>query len=190
MDILRLFNSKTRRLLFQLFFTNPDSEYYLRELERILEIPVAMVRRELLRLEDEGVFLSIRKGNLVYFRLNQSYPLFDELKSIVFKTVGVEGILKEAIGKIKGVTAALIYGSFAKNRQTAVSDIDLLIIGRIDEDCLVRELNKVENILKREINYTLFSPVEYKKKKSAKDPFISDLLEKSRILIAGDEDDL
>ncbi len=190
MDVSRVFKSKTRRLLFQLFFTNPDSEYYLRELERLLAVPVSMIRRELLRLAEEGVFSSFRKGNLAYYRLNKAYPLFEELKSIVFKTVGVEGMLKEVVGRIKGVKTAFIYGSFARNQQTGASDVDLLVIGRIDEDHLVRELNKTEKVLKREINYTLFSPDEFKKRKSAKDPFVADLLENHRILIAGDKNGL
>ena len=77
--------------MFRLYFSNPDNEYYLRELERLLETPVSMIRKELLRLEAEGMFLSKKRGNLTYFYLNKSYPLFDELKSIVFKTVGVQG---------------------------------------------------------------------------------------------------
>ncbi len=76
MDIINIFKSKTRKELFRLYFTNPDSNYYLRELERLLNIPVSMIRRELLRLEKEGVFISTKKGNLLYYYLNKSYPLF------------------------------------------------------------------------------------------------------------------
>jgi predicted transcriptional regulator len=91
MDISKIFKSQTRKELFRLYFTNPDQEYYLRELERILQTSVSMIRKELTRLEEEGIFLSRRKGNLIYYLLNQSYPLFDELKSIVFKTIGIQG---------------------------------------------------------------------------------------------------
>ena len=96
MDITNIFSSKTRAALFRLYFTNPDSAYYLRELERLLSIPVAMIRKELLRQEKEGLFISSRRGNLVFYSLNKSYPLFDELKSIVLKTVGAAGLLRDA----------------------------------------------------------------------------------------------
>jgi predicted transcriptional regulator len=56
MDISKIFKSKTRKELFRLYFTNPDREHYLRELERILDIPVSMVRKELTHLEEQGVF--------------------------------------------------------------------------------------------------------------------------------------
>ena len=58
MDISKIFKSKTRKELFRLYFTNPDHEYYLRELERLLDIPVSMIRKELNRLEEDGIFLS------------------------------------------------------------------------------------------------------------------------------------
>ena len=190
MDISKLFKSKTRKELFRLFFTNPDSEYYLRELERTLNIPVSMVRNELIHLEDTGIFISKRKGNLAYYSLNKSYPLFEELKSIVFKTVGIQGVLKEIFKKIKGVEVAFIYGSFAKKEEVAQSDIDLFIIGKIDESNLLRKISKLEEVLKREINYSLFTKDEFAKKVKEKDFFITDLLENQKIFIVGDNNDL
>jgi predicted nucleotidyltransferase len=190
MDISRLFKSKTRKAIFGLYFTNPEAEYYLRELERVLNIPVSMIHKELLRLEKEGIFAAHKKGNLVYYHINKAYPLFAEFKSIVFKTIGIQGLLKEAAGKIKGVEAAFIYGSFARNSENATSDIDLLVIGNINEDELVREINCIEKSIKREINYTLYTMAEFKKKKRLKDSFISDLLESPKVFLIGDKDDL
>ncbi len=190
MDISNIFKSKTRKALFRLYFTNPENEYYLRELERLLDIPVSMVRKELIRLEKENIFLSHKKANLVYYQLNKLYPLFSELKSIVSKTVGAEGVLKQTLSKVKGVEAAFIYGSFAKNSESAASDIDLFVKGNIDEDSLVREINKIEKSLKREINYTLYASEEFKKKKVKKDSFILDLLENPKIFLIGDKNGL
>ena len=190
MDIYRLFKSKARSAIFQLYFTNPESLFYLRELERKLEIPVSIIRKELLRLKEEGVFLSEKKGNLVYFRLNTAYQLFDELKSIVRKTIGIEGLIKEAVLKLKGVKGAFIYGSFAKQKEKAKSDVDVFLMGDIDEGQLIRQLNKIENTIKREVNYTIFSREEYKKKKKKKDSFIMDLLRNPKIMLIGNKDDL
>lgn len=190
MDISNIFKSKTRKELFRLYFTNPESEYYLRELERLLNIPVSMVRQELLRLEKEGIFALHKKGNLTLYSLNKTYPLFDELKSIVFKTIGVKGLLKKNLETIKGLEAAFIYGSFAKNEEKAASDIDLCIVGSIDEGELLKAISHSEKILKREINYTLYSKNEFHQKKKGKDSFILDLLQNKKVFIAGAEDAL
>jgi len=190
MDISNLFNSKVRKALFKLYFTNPDSEFYLRELERMFSIPVSMVRKELLRLEKEGIFLSHKKGNLTYYYVNKAYPLFGEFKSIVFKTIGAQGLLEEALRKIKGIEAAFIYGSYAKGSEKALSDIDLCIIGSINEDILVRRINELEKSLKREINYTLYTKNEFTQKKRNKDSFISDLISSQKIILIGEKDGL
>lgn len=190
MDITSIFKSKTRKALFRLFFTNPESEYYLRELERILDIPVSMIRKELLRLEEAGIFTSSRKGNLVYFSLNKSYPLFHEMKSMVFKTIGIKGLLKSIFEKTKAVEAVFIYGSFAKNEENAQSDIDLFIMGNIEEGVLLTEVRRLEKVLKREINYSLYTRHDFKEKKKEKDPFISDLLANPKIFILGDKNAL
>lgn len=154
MDISNLFKSKARKALFKLYFTNPESEFYLRELERMLSIPVSMIRKELMRLERAGIFSVHNKGNLTYYRINKDYPLFSELKSIVFKTIGAQGLLDETLKKIEGIESAFIYGSYAKAEEKADSDIDLCVIGAINEDVLVRRINELEKLLKREINYT------------------------------------
>ena len=186
MDLSKLFKSKTRKELFRLYFTNPDHEYYLRELERLLHIPVSMIRKELIQLEEDGIFLSRKKGNLTFYLLNQSYPLFEELKSIISKTIGVQGLLKDTLNKIKGVEVAFIYGSYAKREENAKSDIDLLVVGKINEDKLLMEINKLEEVLKREINYSLFTRNEFKQKMRAKGSFIMDLLKNPKIFLVGD----
>lgn len=190
MDISKIFKSKTRKELFRLYFTNPDQEYYLRELERILRTPVSMIRKELTQLEEDGLFLSKKKANLTYYLLDQSYPLFDELKSIVFKTIGIQGLLREILGKMRGIEVAFIYGSFAKHEETGRSDIDLLLIGNVDEDRLLRKVNKLEKVLKREINYSIFQRDEFNHKTKEKDPFITDLIKNPKIFLIGGENDL
>lgn len=189
MDIARIFKSKTRKELFRLYFTNPDNEYYLRELERLLDIPVSMIRNELINLEKDGIFISRKKGNLIYYSLDKTYPLFNELKSIVFKTIGVQGLLKEILKKIKGIDFALIYGSFAKKEENAKSDIDVLIAGDIDDSKLLLEIRKLEEKLQREINYTIFTKAEFKEKAKERGSFLAEAVENPKIMLVGNEND-
>jgi predicted nucleotidyltransferase len=190
MDITKLFKSKARTAIFQLYFTNPEISYYLRELERMFNMPVSILRKELMQLSGEGIFLSEKKGNLLYYRLNKNYPLFEDLKNIVHKTIGIEGLLRDAINEIGGIEAAFIYGSFARGKEKTTSDVDLCVIGRIDEDQLIEKINAIEISIKREINYTLYAPEELKKKKKDKDTFISDLIDNKKIMLKGKENDV
>jgi len=190
MDMFRITKSKLREELLVLYFTNPNKRYYLRELERILNFSVGNIRRELIKLESTGLFLSENKGNLLYYYLNQSYPLFDELKSIIFKTSGAPKMLQNILEKFKCISRAFIYGSFAKGEEREDSDIDLLIIGKINEDKLIEGVSKLERKLQREINYAIYGKEDFRKKKKEGNPFILDILKEKKIFLIGDENGL
>ena len=190
MDIFRITKSKLREELLTLYFSNPNKKYYLRELERILNFSVGNIRRELIKLESTGLFLSENKGNLVYYYLNQSYPLFEELKSIISKTSGASKMLQNILVKFKDIDRAFIYGSFAKGEEREDSDIDLLIIGEVNEDKLIEEIGKLERKLQREINYAIYEKEDFKKKKKEGNSFILDILKEKKIFLIGDENGL
>ncbi|MHC2994711.1 MAG: nucleotidyltransferase domain-containing protein [Candidatus Atribacteria bacterium] len=183
MDLFRITKSRLREGLLALYFTNPNKKYYLRELERILNFSVGNIRRELIKLRSTGLFLSENKGNLVYYYLNQSYPLFKELKSIILKTSGAPKMLQKILEKFDGISQAFIYGSFAKGEKREDSDIDLLIIGKVNEDKLVEVISKLEKKLQREINYTIYEKEDFKKKKEEGNPFILEILKEKKIFL-------
>jgi predicted nucleotidyltransferase len=188
MDILNLKKSKTKAKILQLFFSDPAKSYYLRELERILNISVGTIRREILSLEKSGLFKSRRQGNLLYFFLNQAHPLYQELKSIIFKTIGIEGQLRAALKNIKNIKAAFIFGSFARGAEDTFSDVDLMIIGKPNEDTLIRKISPIEKSLDREINYSIFSLEDFRNGLKTHEIFLEDILKSSKIFIIGKKD--
>ncbi len=190
LESLYIAKSKIRQALLAIFFTNPSQKYYLRELQRILGYSAGSIRRELLKFQKDNLFNTQRVGNLLYYSLNTKHPLFKELKSIVSKTVGVEGSLKKGLSSDKKIKIAFIYGSFATKHERATSDIDLMIIGDTDTSLLNEKIVELENKLKREINPTIYSMKEYKAKKRAKSGFILELLKNSKIMLIGKEHDL
>jgi len=186
MDLSRIFKSKTRQALLELYFANLDKTYYLREIERLLDIPVSMIRKELLRLTQDGTFLSERKGSLNYFYVNKSYLFFDELKSIIKKTLGLEVFFREELKNIKGIEYAFIYGSFNKDKIETKNEIKLFIIGKINEDTLGRRLDRIGEKVKRRIIYILYSKDEFIKMKLENDSFIMEFLRNPKIPLLKD----
>lgn len=182
--------TKNRAELLKLFLTNPDRSFYMQEVGRILGKKPGTFQRTLNNMVKEGILTSEYRANARYFKANTNYPLFKELKSIVFKTVGISGSLKEVLEKIGNIKFAFIYGSYAKAKETYLSDIDLLIIGNPDEDELIKELDKLEKKLQREINYKLYSIIELKKEITKKEPFILDILRNKKVMLIGDENGL
>jgi predicted nucleotidyltransferase len=189
-ESLYISKSRIRRELLALFYTNPWQKYYLRELGRLLECSVGSLRRELLKFQEDGLFLTERRGNLVFYSLNTSHPLYGEMKGIVAKTVGVVGSLKQALKSVPRVQVAFIYGSFASNRENPTSDIDVFIIGDASLMELSTVLRGVQKRLMREINPTLYARDEYLKRKAEGGGFIEDILTKPMIMLIGTMNDL
>ncbi|MFH0770999.1 MAG: nucleotidyltransferase domain-containing protein [Candidatus Omnitrophota bacterium] len=190
LEVLYISRSKIRQELLALFFTNPQKRYYLRELERIIGYSAGSIRRELLKFQKDGLFNTNKVGNLLYYSLNTSHPLFKELKAIVSKTVGVEASLRKELSAVPNIEIAFVYGSFAANKEKSASDIDLMVIGDPKSSLLNEKLSTLERRLKREINPTVYSMREYKAKKRARSGFIMDLLKNPKIMILGKADDL
>ncbi|MEW6026127.1 MAG: nucleotidyltransferase domain-containing protein [Planctomycetota bacterium] len=192
--------SKNRAELLKVFLTNPERSFYLQELGRLLGKKPGVFQRTINRMEEQGILTSQYQANARYFRANKNYPLYQELKSIIFKTVGIAGALKDLLGKTAGSPAnrgktgtikyAFIYGSYAKKLENHSSDVDLIIVGRCDEDELIRELDKLEKRLRREINYKLYTPETFRREIRQKEPFLKSILKDKKIMLIGAEDEL
>ena len=182
--------TKNRGELLKLFFTNSDQAFYMQEIGRILGKKPGTFQRTLNNLVSEGTLESEYRANARYFKVNKNYPLFEELKSIVFKTVGVSGKLKDVLERVGNVEFAFIYGSFAKAKEDYMSDIDLITIGALDEDRLIRELDKLEEQLQREINYKLYTLKEFRKEVEGRTPFLVEILRDKKVMVIGDETEL
>ena len=189
-ETLYLTKSRIRRDLLALFFSNPTKEYYLRELSRLLHCSAGSLRRELLKFEQDGLFETRKAGNLLYYSLNRRHPLFKEIKSIVAKTAGVEGRLRQALSGIAGIKVAFIYGSYASGREKTTSDIDVFVIGEAMLRDLSAPIRQAQKALAREINITLYSEDEYLKRKQEKAGFLEDVLKAPKVMLRGNEHDL
>jgi len=180
-----LIHSKTKRKLLRQFLLNPESRFYVRELEKQLKEPINAVRRELSHLEKAGLLKVRREGNLKYYQVDQSCPIFPELKNILHLTLGVGESLKKALSDYSSVKLAFIYGSVARNEEDSKSDVDLMVVGEVDEISMHRIISGLEEELRREINYTVMSMTEFKRKLKAGDPFIKRIIKEPKLVLKG-----
>ena len=184
----RLFSSKIRIKLLDIFLSSPNARFYIRELGRRIKEEAKNVSRELKNLEALGLLISELLGKQKYYFVNKNFFLYPELESIIFKTTGVQGILKEALDRLEGIEAAFIYGSYAVGKQTESSDVDLLIIGKPDMTGLNEIISELEDKLHREINYMCFDQKEFKERKETEDAFVTEVLSQDKVMLKGSED--
>ncbi len=179
------FRSKARQRLLAYYFTNPTARHHLRDLAEQLSIDPSNLSKELGRLEREGLFRSDVSGRQKYFQLNREYPLFDEVRNIVAKTIGAVPLIAQSFKKVQGIDEAYLYGSFARSQQDAASDIDVLVIGAPREQVLAETVRKLERQLRREVNYTVLTPKEFKSRRARKDAFLENVWHDKRVSLIG-----
>ena len=182
----RLIPSKTRVKLLTLFLLNPEREIYLREAHRITGENLNAVRRELASLEEIGLLTSTRRGNARYYVVDRNFPIYHELTAIILKTEGVAKVVRERLAGVGGVDTVFIFGSFASGTAGAASDIDLFIVGDVDENLLMPAVREAESALGREINYVLFPREEMDQRIAMGDPFVLNVLNEPRVMLIGE----
>lgn len=188
---IKMFNFKKNQILIlELFFKDPEKSYYFGEIGVLLNKKPGVFQKAIEALVKDNILLSEYMANSRFFKLNKNYPLYEELKSIYFKTLGAAGKLKEIFSKVKNVKIVFIFGSFAKKREDSFSDIDLMIIGNPDEDDFFTKISDLEKKINREINYHIFSEADWQKNVKEKKSFILSILNNPKIFILGNEDEL
>ena len=185
----KLFSSKTRVEILRLFLFNADNSFYQRQISSLTNQPIRGVQREVEKLHKIGFLEKSVQGNRVYYKANRNNPIFEDLKNIFLKSVGIAEALKENL-QDKKIEIAFIYGSYARGQESLLSDIDLMVIGDISSKQLSGLLSKPKMELMREINYTVFSLNEFIIKAIQKDHFVNSILKDKKIFIIGSDDEL
>src|ERR1043165_3074759 len=162
--------SKVQQRVLALIFGQPERSFYTSEIVRNVDSGTGAVTRELSRLQGSGLVSVERIGNQKHYRANHESPVFEELHSLVMKTVGLAGPIKKSLqpyaSKIK---AAFIYGSVANGTDTAQSDIDLMVVGDdLSNSDLYSALRNVESTLHRKVNPIFLSAKDWQRKTSVK----------------------
>jgi predicted nucleotidyltransferase len=183
-----LFTSTQQRVL-ALLFGQPARSFYANELIGLAGMGSGAVQRELTTLASSGLVTVRSVGNQKHYQANADAPIFEELKGIVQKTFGLAEPLRQALGPLaKKVFAAFVYGSVAKNTDTAASDIDLMVISdELTYPDLFGALEVARAAIGRTVNPTILTRKELAKRVKAKESFTTRVLAQPKIWIVGDD---
>lgn len=154
-----LITNKTRLKLLLKFFLNKNATGYLRNLESEFGESSNAIRVELNRFEEAGLLSSSFSGNKKFFQANTEHPLYDEINSILRKTVGIDKIVESIVSRIGELKEARITGDLAQGNNSSVIDL-LLIGGSIDKMYVASLIEKVEQSIQRKIRFLIISEKE------------------------------
>ena len=191
MSIAHALFSASQCQLLSWLFGHPERSFHLRELSRLAGLGSASLQRELRKLLAAGLLRGEQVGNQRRFTANPDSPVFEEMVSLVRKTLGVAPLVADALAPLSAqIQTAYIYGSIAKGTEHANSDVDVMIVGEgvalIDVlDCLM----PLEPRLRRKLNPTVYTPDEYACRRAEADSFINRVLAQPTLPLLGAQDE-
>ena len=178
---------RTRGAVLSILYGRVGKSFYLRQLARLTDIALGPVQREIRQLVEAGLVSKKTIGTQTLYSANRESPVFREIKGLVTKTVGMHDVLAEALSPLRDeINLAFVYGSIARSREREHSDVDVMVVGKVDFDAIVEKLRDAEKTLNREINPTVYSIREFSKK--LRGNFLKTVLAEKKLYIIGDED--
>ena len=171
--------------------TQPSKWWYLSELADRLGTTPSSLQRELSSLVASGILTHRREGTRAYFKAETRSPVFRELQQLFEKTAGLIPIVKQILEPFGDkIQCAFVYGSVARNREHATSDVDLMVVGKAGLADLSSALRKAEQRLGREVNATVYSQEEFREKVKSHDHFLTTVLKGRKHFVRGGQSDL
>jgi predicted nucleotidyltransferase len=185
----KLFGSNSRAKIIKQFFFHPEERFYLRQLARDLSLQVNSVRRELENLLELGLISEQASPpeepktgqDKKYYIVNKDFILYEDLKSLVAKSQMLyKDDMVESLKKLGNIKLLVLTGVFVNNFSSAV---DILIVGKVNKEKLVKIINNLEKELGREVNFTLMTSLEFKYRREIMDIFVYDILDGEKIVV-------
>ena len=151
--------SKMRVRILMRLFLNPSQQAYLRELSDEFNASPSQVRDELNNLRETGLLQSNRRGRQIYYKANQQHPLYPELHLMVKKALGMDHILESIVDRLGQLDEVILLDDYAQGKDTGI--IDLLLIGKINNENLLDIVSKSEKYIGRKIRTMVMDTSEY-----------------------------
>ncbi|HST50103.1 MarR family transcriptional regulator [Jatrophihabitans sp.] len=160
-----IFRSDTQLQILGATYLEPDRHFAIAELVERSGRPQPTVAREVDRLVEAGLLeTELRSGRRSVWA-NSTSPIFDELHSILLKTIGPKAVLERLFRGLRGIDRALIYGSWARRYHGEAGplpqDVDLMVIGTGDLAEIRAGADQASRTLGRDVNVTMLSPDEW-----------------------------
>lgn len=182
---------KTRRTVLALLYSHADESFYLRQIARAAGAGMGAVQREVKSLAEAGIIRRTKSGRQVYYQANPECPVYEELKSLIIKTVGMGDVLRAALAPLEDrIHVAFLFGSLVQSNQRSESDADIMVIGDVTFAEVVSILGGFQETVRREINPVVYPPEEFRSKLAANHHFLKSVMDGSKFFLIGDQHEL
>ncbi len=175
-----IFGSIARTKLLKFFSVHSEGKFFIKELAHSLDLGLPALRRELSHLEDFGLLKSLEKDNKKYYYTNREFSLFNEIKNLVFKGIGLEEtVIANKMSKIPGLQLLIFTGVLTESS----AHTDVLIVGKVNKKNFIKHLSSIAEGFIEPLRYTFLSKADYLYRLDIVDKFIYDIWSNENIVI-------
>ena len=180
---------KVRQRVLAVLFGTPDRSFYSTEVIALEQSGSGAVQRELAGLSEAGLLTVSKQGNQKHYQANASAPVFAELRGLVLKTMGLADVLRAALASLAAqIDRAFVYGSIAKQTDTAQSDVDVLVVSdSLGYGDLFAALEHATHTLGRTINPAIYTPADFAARLQCDNAFVTRVMQQPKIWLIGQE---
>ena len=151
-----LITSKTRLRLLIKFFISQANKGHLNGLANEMGESTNGIRKELNHLQKAGYLKKFSVNNKVEYKANSNHPLFETLRKVVLKHLGLEDLVEKVLERIGNLDKIILIGDYAKGIDSGV--IEVFLIGQDLNMIYISQLeDKVENLIGRKVSFYLAS---------------------------------
>lgn len=154
--------SRTQGDVLAWIFLHPEQAYSIADVARHVDASEVTVLREVNRLVAADLVRETRQGRSRLVRPNEENPATRPLTDLLAVTFGPVPVLREGLAPLAGITDAYIYGSWAERYLgtpgRSPGDVDVLVVGTVDEDALFAVADRAGRVLGREVNIQRVRP--------------------------------
>jgi hypothetical protein len=143
--------------------------------------------RALARGQKAGLVRRHALGKSGAYSVDSTSPIFPEVKILVEKLSGFHRELSTALGRLRRVEVAFIYGSTATGLVRADSDVDVLVVGPLSTLEVSRALSPIGSKYGRRLVATTYSRDEIEQRLAAGDPWTENVLTGPKVFLVGHE---
>lgn len=173
--------------LFLLEDLDHERGLHVREITRRVGTEINAVRRELDRLVNLKMLIREERGNRVYYRLREDFPLQPELVGLLSKDQGLGALLLKNHRRLGKLSYLLLSKDFLFGREAKANEVDVLFVGNVSIEAVHSLMQSEEKVLGREIHYCVMGDEEFEFRKQKRDSFLTDILVRPYILLLGNE---
>ena len=180
---------KVRQRVLAVLFGTPDRSFYANEVIALAQSGKGAVQRELAGLSEAGLLTVSRQGNQKHYQANAAAPVFAELRGLVLKTMGLADVLRAALAPLGNeISIAFVFGSIAKQTDTAQSDVDLLVVSdSLGYADLFAALEDATRTLGRTINPAIYTQAEFAARLQGDNAVVHRAMKQPKIWLMGQE---